>query len=244
MPNEEKLMSIWEHLEELRQVLLRALIGLLLGVVVAFFFAKPLITWLALPVGGIERLQAVEVTESIGVYMRVSLLAGLILALPWIFFQLFSFIGQGLTEKERKYLLIAIPFATLLFAGGAAFAYLVMLPSSLKFFQELLQIQTTLRIRSYFDFMTNLVFWIALSFEIPLIVFILSRVGLVNAEILRKGWRIAIVVIAVLAALITPTADPVNMAIFMLPLFALYLLSIGLAALAGKQRQQAAGKEN
>ncbi len=242
--SDEKLMTIWEHLEELRQVLLRALLGVVVAVAVAFFFTKPLIRFFARPVGGVEALQAVEVTESIGVYMRVSLLAGLTLALPWIFYQAFSFIGKGLTNEERKWLLIAIPFATLLFIAGAAFAYYVMLPSSLHFFASLLDIQTTLRIRSYFDFITNLIFWIAVSFELPLIVYILSRVGLIDAKTLRKGWRVAIVAIAVLAAIVTPTADPVNMAIFMLPLFGLYLFSIGLAALAGKQRQIHTEKEN
>jgi sec-independent protein translocase protein TatC len=129
-----------------------------------------------------------------------------------------------------------VPFAVLFFAAGAVFAYLIMLPSALSFFAQFLGVQTFFRIKSYFSFVTNLIFWIGVSFELPLLVFVLARIGIVNARTLIKGWRAAVVIIAVLAAVITPTADPVNMAIFMLPLFGLYLLSIGLAALAGKKR--------
>jgi len=102
-----------------------------------------------------------------------------------------------------------------------------------------LNIQTIIRIRSYFDFTVNLIFWIAVSFEIPLIFYILARFGFISASQMTKGWRIAIVAIALLAAIITPTPDPVNMAIFMIPLFGLYLLSILLARLAQTNRAAA-----
>ena len=109
---------------------------------------------------------------------------------------------------------------------------------------SILGIQTMIRIKSYFSFVTNLLFWIGISFEMPLIVYVLARVGLIKAKVMLKGWRVAIVVIAVLAAIITPTSDPVNMAIFMIPLFVLYLLSIGLAAIAEKQRAKPEAAES
>jgi sec-independent protein translocase protein TatC len=236
----ETKMSLGSHLEELRRHLLLSLIGLAIGVAVAFVFTPQVIDFLAAPIGGITRLQAIDVTETIQVYMKVALLAGLILASPWIFYQLFLFIGKGLTEKEKKGLLVAIPFVTLLFVGGAIFAFLVMLPPAMQFFSGLLNIQTIIRIRSYFDFTVNLIFWIAVSFEIPLIFYLLARFGFISAAQMTKGWRIAVIVIALLAALITPTPDPVNMAIFMIPLFGLYLLSILLARLAQKNRAAAA----
>jgi len=111
-----------------------------------------------------------------------------------------------------------------------------MLPASLKFFIGLLEVNTTLRLSSYFGFVINLIFWIAMSFELPLLVFVLTRVGVIKPDFLTKGWRVALVMIAVLAAVITPTGDPVNMVIFMLPLFVLYLMSIGLSMLAYKAR--------
>jgi len=232
----DEKQSLLDHIEELRITLFKILIGLVVGVVVAAFFVKPILEFLATPIGGLENLHAIEVTESVGVYMRIALLAGFLLALPWIFYQLFRFVGKGLTEKERKTILIAVPFATLMFLGGVTFAYFIMLPASLDFLIGILGINTMIRVKSYFSFLNNLLFWIGISFEMPLIVYILARFGLLKAKVMLKGWRVAIVVIAILAAVITPTSDPVNMAIFMIPLFVLYLLSIGLAAIAEKQR--------
>ena len=232
----DEKQSLLDHIEELRITLFKILIGLVVGVVVAAFFVKPILEFLATPIGGLENLHAIEVTESVGVYMRIALLAGLLLALPWIFYQLFRFVGKGLTEKERKTILIAVPFATLMFLGGVTFAYFIMLPASLDFLIGILGINTMIRVKSYFSFLNNLLFWIGISFEMPLIVYVLARFGLLKAKVMLKGWRVAIVVIAILAAVITPTSDPVNMAIFMIPLFVLYLLSIGLAAIAEKQR--------
>lgn len=235
----ETRMSLRDHLEELRHHLLLSLIGLAIAVAFAFVFTPRVIDFLAVPIGGINRLQAIDVTETIQVYMKVTLLAGIILASPWIFYQLFLFIGKGLTKTEKQGLLTAIPFVTLLFFAGAFFAFKVMLPPAIQFFSGLLNIQTIIRIRSYFDFTVNLIFWIAVSFEIPLIFYILARFGFITAAQMTKGWRIAIIAVALLAALITPTPDPVNMAIFMIPLFGLYLLSILLARLAQKNRAAA-----
>ena len=240
----DEKQSLFTHLEELRKTFLLILIGLVAGVVGVVFFAQPIIAFLAKPIGGLAHLQAIEVTESVGVYMRVSLLGGLIVALPWVFFQLFKFIGKGLKDNERKAILIAVPFATIMFLGGVAFAYFIMLPASLDFLMGILGIQTLIRIKSYFSFVINLLFWIGVSFELPLIAFVLARFGILKAKVMLKSWRIAIVVIAILAAVITPTGDPVNMAIFMIPLFVLYLLSIGLAALAEKQRAKNDAKES
>ncbi|HOT99057.1 MAG TPA: twin-arginine translocase subunit TatC [Anaerolineaceae bacterium] len=230
-------MPLSQHLEDLRKVLFRALLGLLVGVIAGAFFVKPVLDFLARPIGGVGNLQVIEVTESMSVYMRVTLLIGLIVALPWIFFQLFSFVGKGLKKSEKRGLIIAIPFATILFLAGGTFAFFVMLPASMKFFTSLLAVDTSLRLSSYFGFVTNLIFWIAMSFELPLLVFVLTRVGVIKPDFLTKGWRVALVVIAVLAAVITPTGDPVNMVIFMLPLFVLYLMSIGLSMLAYKARR-------
>ncbi len=240
---EDKPVSIWDHLEDLRKTLLYAISGILICVIAGYFVARPVMDFLARPIGGIANLQAIEVTENVSVTMRVALLVGIIIATPWVFYQFFSFIGKGLTKKEKRAVLIAVPFATLMFVGGAAFAYFVMLPTSIKFFMTFLQVETSLRIKSYIDFVTNLIFWIASSFELPVLVFVLARVGLVTPKMLLSGWRVAVVVIAVAAAIITPTADPVNMAIFMIPLFALYLLSIGLSAIAARLRSKSVEKE-
>ena len=229
-------MPLSQHLEDLRKVLFRAILGLAAGVIAGAFFVDPVLDFLSRPVGGVESLQVIEVTESMSVFMRVALLIGLVVALPWIFFQLFSFVGKGLKKSEKRGLFIAIPFATALFLAGGSFAFFVMLPASMKFFIGLLEVNTSIRLSSYFGFTTNLIFWVGVSFELPLLVFVLTRVGVIRPSFLTKGWRVAVIAIAVLAAVITPTGYPVNMVIFMLPLFVLYLMSIGLSALAYKAR--------
>lgn len=229
-------MPLSQHLEDLRKVLFRAILGLAAGVIAGAFFVDPVLDFLSRPVGGVESLQVIEVTESMSVFMRVALLIGLVVALPWIFFQLFSFVGKGLKKSEKRGLFIAIPFATALFLAGGSFAFFVMLPASMNFFIGLLEVNTSIRLSSYFGFTTNLIFWVGVSFELPLLVFVLTRVGVIRPSFLTKGWRVAVIAIAVLAAVITPTGDPVNMVIFMVPLFVLYLMSIGLSALAYKAR--------
>ena len=116
--------------------------------------------------------------------------------------------------------------------AGVAFAYFVMLPTALPFLIEFLGIRTTPRLSNYFNFVTNLLFWIGMSFETPLFVFVLARLKLVTARGLARQWRIAVVVIAILSAVITPTPDPINMGLLMLPLFLLYWLSVFMAFLA------------
>lgn len=202
--------------------------------VVAALFVNPALDFLTQPIGGLQNLHAIEVTETMSTYMRVALLGGLIIALPWIVYQLLRFVGKGLKPKERKAIYMTLPFMVILFLSGVAFAFYVMLPSSLGFFQSVLDVTTSIRLKSYVSFTTNLLFWIGISFQLPLVFFVLTKVGVVNPKLLLKGWRVAIVIIAIMAAVITPTGDPINMLIFMLPLFVLYLLSILLSAIANK----------
>jgi len=238
MTDEAEKLPISSHLEELRQTLLWSLVGLVAGVVATVFFVNPILEFLTQPIGGLQNLQAIEVTETMSVYMRVALLGGLIIALPWIIFQVLRFVGKGLKPAERKGIYLALPFAVLLFLAGVAFAFYVMLPASLGFFQEILDVTTSIRLKSYISFTTNIMFWIGISFQLPLVFFVLSKIGIVNPKMLIKGWRVAIVAIAILAAVITPTGDPINMLIFMLPLFVLYLLSILLSAVAKKPAKE------
>jgi sec-independent protein translocase protein TatC len=139
-----------------------------------------------------------------------------------------------LRQQERKWLLLGVPAASLLFAAGVAFAWFVMLPAAVPFLTNFIGITTHVRPASYFDFITTVMFWIGVSFEMPLIVALLAKLKFVTARQLLSGWRYAFVGIAFVAALITPTVDPVNMGLVMAPLCALYLVSILLAALVGR----------
>jgi sec-independent protein translocase protein TatC len=230
---QEKVMSFWGHFDELRKRLFIGLIAMVITTLASFAFAQRLIFILAQPVGGTQNLLSIEVTENMGVFMRVSLLSGFVIALPVIFYEVMAFVLPGLHASEKKWVFMMIPLATLLFVIGVLFAYFVMLPTALPFLINFLGIKTTPRLSSYFSFVTGLLFWIGISFETPLVVFFLAKLKLVAAKGLARQWRVAVVVIAVLAAVITPTPDPVNMGLLMLPLFGLYLLSLLLATLAG-----------
>jgi sec-independent protein translocase protein TatC len=140
----------------------------------------------------------------------------------------------GLTDVERRWVYMSIPFATLLFLSGVAFTYFIILPTSIPFLINFLGIETTPRPSYYIEFVTGLMFWVGMLFELPLVMFILAKLGLVTASFLLKGWRYAIVIIALVAAFVTPTTDPINMGLLMLPLLVLYFSSVGLAALAGR----------
>jgi sec-independent protein translocase protein TatC len=228
-----------EHLEALRAHLFRSIAVLAITTALSFAVAGKILGWLTEPIGGIQALQAIEVTESIGAYMRVSLLSGFALAFPYISFEFFAFINPGLRRRERILILTAIPAAFVLFLAGLAFAYFVMLPTALPFLLNFMGISTRVRPMNYVRFVTGLMFWIGVAFQFPLIVYALAAIGFVNARTLINGWRIAVVGIAVLAAAVTPTVDPVNMALVMAPMIVLYFLSIGLAALAGRRRKPA-----
>ncbi len=233
-----------EHIEALRRHLFRSLIVLAIMVVLSTFFAARILDWLSVPIGGIEQLQSIEVTESLGVFMRVVLITGFVFALPYIGFEVFAFLNPGLRRQERVLILTAIPFSTLLFLLGMAFAYFVMLPTALPFLLDFMGITTVPRPANYIRFVTGMMFWIGIAFQFPLIIYALAGLGIVDAKALRQGWRIAIIAIAVLAAAITPTIDPVNMGLVMAPMILLYFLSIGLAAFAGRRRARGLSQDS
>lgn len=227
-------MSIWDHLNELRKRLFIGVVAMVVTSGLSFVFASQIIDILATPLGGMQNFLSIEVTENLGVFMRVSLLSGFIFAMPIMLYEILAFVMPGLTEEERRWVYLSIPFATILFLAGVSFSYFVMLPTAIPFLISFLGIKTTPRPSVYIDFVTGLMFWVGVVFEMPLVMFMLAKLGLVTANFLLKGWRYAIVIIAVAAAVITPTSDPINMGILMVPLIALYFMSVGLAAIAGR----------
>jgi sec-independent protein translocase protein TatC len=231
--------ALLEHLNDLRKHLFRAALFLVVTTVITAFFMPDLLTWLTEPVGGIEALQSIEVTESIGVVMRIALLGGFALALPYTTFELYLFVAPGLKARARVTGLLAIPVAFLFFIGGMAFAYFIMMPTALPFLIDFMGIPSKIRPASYLNFVTSLLFWIGIAFQFPLVVFALAGMGILRAEDLLNQWRIAVVVIAIVAAMITPTIDPVNMALVMGPMIILYFLGIGLAFIAQGRRDKA-----
>lgn len=239
--NADTRQTMWEQMDELRRHLLRSLLALILTTLFSFAFTQKIVEFLAQPVGGLSALTAIDPTESIGVFMRVALFSGIALAIPYIAFEMWLFAAPGLKPFERKMGLAAIPLASVFFIGGAAFTFFLMIPAAMPFLTEFMGVKTELRPQSYFSFVTGLMFWIGLSFEFPLVIYVLSAIGFVQPKALTEQWRLAVVVIAIIAAMVTPTIDPVNQGLVMAPLILLYFFSIGLSyiAQAGRKRKQA-----
>jgi sec-independent protein translocase protein TatC len=218
-------------------------LGIIIGVGISFTFTQQIVQFLAIPVGGLQALKAIEVTESIGVFMNVALLSGLAIAIPYVAFEFWLFAAPGLKPRERLFGLVGIPLAAIFFIGGIAFTYYILLPSALPFLLNFLGIKAQLRPASYFSFITGLMFWIGVAFEFPLVIYVLTAIGLVKPVVLAKQWRIAVVIISIVAAAITPTVDPVNMGLVMLPMIGLYFISIGLSFIAYSGRSTSTGEK-
>ena len=230
---------ILPHLVELRNRIFYSVIMLAVTTAISFTFTSQLLDALMAPLPPDAIVVAATITDQLGMFMRIALTSGLALAMPFIATQFWIFISQGLKASERRYVYWFVPGATILFITGAGFAYFVMLPAAIPFLLSIFEdVPNYLRLSDYVADVTRLLMWIGLSFEIPLLIAALARVGLITARQLVQGWRVAVVAIAVLAALVTPTADPVNMALVMAPLSVLYLLSILLAALVRREPKE------
>jgi sec-independent protein translocase protein TatC len=229
--------ALFEHIEALRKHLLRMVIALILGVAIGAIFTQKAIDLLAKPIGGIGKLQAITPTESVGVFMIVALTIGFAIAIPYIAFEIWLFVAPGLHAQARKMGLLGIPLALIFFLGGVAFAYFLLLPSALPFLANFMGVRTNWTISSFINFMTGLLFWIGIAFEFPLVIYVITAMGLIKPQSLAKQWRYAIVAIAVLAAAITPTVDPVDMMLVMAPMVLLYFISIGLSYMASAGRR-------
>jgi sec-independent protein translocase protein TatC len=227
--------TILEHINDLRIYLTRALIGLVVATILSFSVAQQVLEFLIEPYG--ELLDVISPTEGIETYFKVALVCGVVLSMPWILFQVWRFISPGLKKSEKKYVYIFVPSAFLLFLTGVSFAWFVLLPAAINFLSTFMSdiFESRWISREYISFATTFLIWLGVSFEMPLIVYFLARFGIVGPTTLREQWRFAIVGIAVLAAVITPSIDPLTMLLTMVPLLILYGVSILLASLGQRQ---------
>lgn len=234
----EQPTQLISHLDELRLRLMWILIFLGIGSAVAFFFVTPIMEFLARPLpGGLAALRGIDVTEPVGAVMWVVVLSGFIIAFPFVVLQVWMFFAPGMSGRERLWTLLALPGAVMFFLGGVAFTYYVLLPQALPFLTNFMDLQTDPRPITYFPFVVNLMLWLGLSFEFPVVAMVLGRLGVLNAADLLRFWRYAVVVIAVFASIITTTVDPANMILAMLPMLGLYFLSIVLVAIVQKPKR-------
>lgn len=235
-------MTLFEHLNELRKRLVGATIALIVGTVISLAFTTQALQLLIIPLGeGVP--QAISPTESFAVYFRIALLGGVTLAMPMIVYQIIRFILPGLLPEERRYLYYLIPGVGVCFAGGVAFAALIMLPAAINFLQGFLKtvVENQWTLNNYINFVTRVLFWMGVVFQTPLIIFFLAKLNVVTPKQLGRYRKYAVLAIAVIAAMVTPTPDPVNMMIVMLPLYLLYEVGIVLARLAvmGRKKPEA-----
>jgi len=229
------------HLEELRRRLGICLAVFLVTVGVSFTQIERIIRWLQHPVERfLPHFAYFSPTEPIIAYVKVSVLAGFILSMPVFLTQLWGFVRGGLTAQERSYGLAFIWWGSGLFVTGTAFGYYVLLPASL---QVLLGIgrgylEPMISIDQYLSFVTTLVFWCGVIFELPALIFLLAKVGIVTTAWLRQQRPYAVLILVTIAAIVTPTTDPVNLLLLSIPLIVLYELSILLIQLSVRRRPE------
>ena len=230
-------MPIKGHLVEIRDRIARCVIALVITTAFSFIFASQVLDILLIPKGDIV-IQAIKPTETLSVYFKVALASGVIIAMPVLVYQLFAFISPGLTSKEKKLILQLLPFIVGLFLCGIAFAYFVALPPALGFLGNFLsdKVENTWQFSEYIDIVTRMLVGVGLVFETPIIVMILSRMGVVSPQWLAGKRRWWFVLAFILSALITPTMDPINQSIIAIPLIILMELSIILARFVYKKR--------
>lgn len=233
---------IIEHIRELRDRLIRAAAALLVGVLIGMIFARRFLEVLIAPLQGISQLQLLRPTENIIIYFKAALILGAILAAPMIVYQLVAFIVPGLTKSEKRMLYLSMPLALILFATGVAFCSFVVLPFTLRYLQVFLAdlFKAEYSVGYYMSFVANFVLWVGVAFETPLVIALLARLGVVTPQQLVGTWRYAIIVIAVMAAIITPTPDPFTMGVVMVPLFGLYVLGLVMARFTYRPRNRPA----
>jgi sec-independent protein translocase protein TatC len=231
---EDEGMTLADHLRELRERLLKSVIALVVGTAVGLAFAEQILKVLLAPYGPAKQLLVTSPISPLTNVFTVSVTTGAILALPFILYQALAFIFPGLLPHERRWVMIALPFGFGLFLLGVLFAFFVMLPAAVGFLTGIFPsvFNVALTPDDYIPFVAGVMFWMGVAFEMPLIIFVLAKANVINANLLKRHWRWAVVIVAVLAALITPTPDPLNMSIVMVPLLLLYGLSIILAYLA------------
>jgi len=235
MSNDKKLTFLG-HLGELRQRLIRCVIAVVITSIISFVFFKPIFYYLILPAGDIN-LVYIEMTEMIGTIMKVCLTSGIILAMPYLTYQLLMFVSPALTRKEKRYVYLILPWIALMFVGGVAFGYFILIPPATKFLITFGSDIATpqIKIGNYISIVSRLLLAIGLAFEMPVVTTFLAKLGIITSKWLASKRKIAIISAFILAAIITPTFDPINQSLVAVPLIILYEMSIWLAKLVRRK---------
>src|SRR5262249_22965699 len=236
----DKEMTLLEHLDELRGRLVAAVVGVVVGILVALIpipgvgsITENVIKLLAAKAPG-GNLLALGPGEAFFTFLEVAMIIGIALSMPVIIYQVLAFVAPALYENEKKYLMIAVPGVTVSFAVGVLFCYFLMLPFAIAFlgnFQTEIFDQRWAAER-YLDFVTTFMFWVGITFELPIVMYFLSKLGVISAKRMASFRKYAFVLAFVIGAIITPTPDPINQTIVSLPIYLLFELGVLLARFA------------
>lgn len=237
-------MGFLDHLEELRSRLFKSVVGILVACVVVGYFGDEVMNFILLKpaLTAKVKLQNIEPFGQAFLYFKVIFLCGIILAFPWVLFQVWSFVAPGLYMTERKWAARITIITSLCFVAGVSFGYFLLIPSMMTYVSEFANpnIENNIAVGNYFSFLVNMLLASGLIFELPMITFVLARVGVVSSKLMSTYRRHSIVVILILAAVITPSPDPVTQLMVAVPLWILYEISVVIAALANPKKPTAA----
>lgn len=245
----EEEMSFLDHLGDLRKKIMWAVLGIIVGSIISGVFIQQIVDYVLLnpAVTYGLKLQNLRPFGQPILYFKLVFIIGFIISFPFTLYQLWRFIAPGLYVNERRWARLITLFTSLCFLLGVTFAYFVMIPSMLNFAAHFgsKDIVNNIDINEYLSFISMIILAAGLLFELPMIVFVLSRFGLMTPQFLKKYRRHSIVAILIIAAVITPTPDPVSQLIFAAPLFVLYEISIIISKFAVKQYEESkTGQEN
>lgn len=236
-------MTFFEHLGELRKRILYSVFFILAFFLVAWSFVDKIYQWLAQPLLQFmppgEKLAFTSLTEPFMMYMKLALIAGLFLASPFVFHQLWLFIAPALYNKEKRMVMPFVLFTTFFFILGGAFGYYFVFPWACRFFLEIgKDFKAIITIDQYFSLAFRVLLGIAVIFELPVLAFLLAKLRILTARFLIKHFKYAIVLIFIIAAVITPTPDAITQSLFAIPMIFLYLLSILIAKVVGPKETE------
>lgn len=245
--DEMRAMGFLDHLEELRRRLIRSILSVAAGFFVCWAYHERIYGFMQRPImdalrknGMAEKLVYLNPTEPFNLYVKITLLAGLFLASPFVLYQVWMFISPGLYRHEKRYVMPFMFSTVLLFLTGGVFGYKIAYPRALDFLIDFgRQFQPMITVGEYTDLFLTIVIGMGLVFELPILVFFLALMGIVNAGWMWRNFRYSILVIFIIAAIVTPTSDILNMCIFAAPMIGLYVLSIGIAWLVHPKQRRA-----
>lgn len=241
-------MTFLEHLEDLRKRLFYSFVAIIVAVIPSWMFSRQLYAILARPVTQYlpegTKLAFTTLTAPFMLYLKVSFLAALFITSPFVFYQLWMFVSPGLYQKEKRYVIPFVFFTTFFFSLGALFGYFIVFPWACRFFLTLgRDFQPVITVDQYFSFALKVLLGIALVFELPTLVYFLSKIGILTSRWMVKNFQYAVLAAFIIAAVITPTPDMITQSIVAVPMIALYGISILIAMVVGRNKEKRRKKE-